>query len=114
MSEKNFTGASAELAAARPFAASPRQYLMISIYVGLYVGIGITLVYGGILYFFAEDASVFSLSTLPKLALFLVIYVPHSYYTMRKFDGAFVGKEEWGTNEAMVDLIEFKEHRRFG
>ncbi|QFU75409.1 hypothetical protein EY643_06945 [Halioglobus maricola] len=98
----------------REFNGTPKLYLCAAIASGLYLGLGIYLVYACICYYFAGDASVFSFRYLVYLGLFFAIYIPFAYRTMLKYDGLKSSGDSWEQKEARVKLIERKEHRRFG
>lgn len=98
----------------REFNGTPKLYLRAAIASGLYLGLGIYLVYASVRYFFAGDASAFSLRGLFYLGLFFAIYIPFAYRTMLKYDGLKSTGRSWVQKEATVKLIERKDHRRFG
>ena len=71
----------------REFGGSTRQYLMASILSGLYLGVSIYLIYALFRFYFAGDASVFSLKALLYVGIFCGIYIPWSYKTIITYDG---------------------------
>lgn len=103
-----------EMVYSREFNGAPKLYLRASIASGLYLGVGIYLVYACIRYYFAGDASAFSLKGLSYLGIFCALYIPFAYRTMLKYDGLKTTGSAWVQKEATVKLIERKDHRRFG
>jgi pilus assembly protein TadC len=98
----------------REFSGTPKLYLRVAIASGVYLGLGIFLVYACIRYYFAGDASAFSTRGLLYLGLFLALYIPFAYRTILKYDGISRDGRSWVQKEVTVKLIERKTHRRFG
>ena len=71
----------------RPFNGNPRLYRRVVVAAGLYLGLGVYLVYAFIRYCFAGDSRVFSLEALSYVGLFLLVYIPWSYRMMLRYDG---------------------------
>ena len=103
-----------EVVYSREFAGSPHKYLIASILSCLYLGVSIYLIYALFRFYFAGDASVFSLKALLYVGIFCGIYIPWSYKTIIKYDGIRSSGRGWVEKEASVKLIEKKRHRRFG
>jgi hypothetical protein len=98
----------------RPFNGTPKLYRRVAVAAGLYLGLGVYLVYALIRYYFAGDGSVFGLEALSCVGLFLLLYIPWSYRMMLRYDGLLSSGSSWRYREARVKLAERKEHRRFG
>ena len=57
MEQDSTNQVAAEAVYSKEFSGSRRRYLLVSVAAGVYLGFGIPLVYGLILYYFAGDAS---------------------------------------------------------
>ncbi len=99
---------------ARPFIATPKMHLAVSLVVGIYVNLSIWGIYTASRYWLLGDTSTLSAEFAGWLVLGILLYTTMSYRIMLSYDGMRGSGGAWVMKTAEATLPETRTHRRFG